>query len=298
VKRIVFCCAFLAACASPRGADPAPAATVATRTTRPVKVQAVDTVVMLPVKVDPETEAREAEERASLGSLVGRITDAQTGEPVRAAIFAEFHWEMSEETGEYRMTGVDPGTLRVTVESTGYRPEQRTITFAARRVDTMNVALRRAAPVSLSLSGTWHMRFKLRDAGIRRGPPPAQRVVEGTINFIDTLHIVDRRRPLQRDRYVWTIEGLSDIDFSPFFGGRIGRDVSTTVFGGQNETFEREAIARVVDGDSVDINLIPRISHGGVSFAGRMRGDSIVGRWFMRAYAGGATGDVVLRRVR
>jgi hypothetical protein len=298
VRRILLCCVILAmGCAHPRNDAPTGATTTRPRAVSPVKLEVVDTVAMSLIKAAPGAARRIAELNAARGTLVGLITDAETGRPVSARVDAGTTGAYAIEDGLYEVIYIDPGSARVRVESLGYAPEVRTFTFSAGRVDTLNIALRRAAPVRLSLAGTWHVRFKIREPGARRSLP-AQRFVEGTITFSDTLNLVDPSRPPQRDRYVWMTEGLSEIDFSPFFGSRVASDVSTTISGPQDGTFDREAVGTVTDGDSVEIGLIPRISHGGVSFAGRARGDSIVGQWVQRAYCCGAHGDFVLRRVR
>ncbi|HEU4880766.1 MAG TPA: hypothetical protein VFT45_00935, partial [Longimicrobium sp.] len=54
--------------------------------------------------------------------------------------------------------------------------------------------------------------------------------------------------------------------------------------------------AEVFSGDSVEITLIPRISHGGVSMEGRVRDGVVAGKWVQRAYAGGAVGTFEMRR--
>ncbi|MBB4634991.1 carboxypeptidase-like regulatory domain-containing protein [Longimicrobium terrae] len=294
-RTVLLSAALLTACARP-AADPAPAPSIASvpRTIRGPKTATVTDTVAVPVVV---SSIKSGERDPELATLVGRITDAETGEAVRASIITDNEYEFGDEGGEYRMEYVVPGVSEVTVEMAGYRPQVRTVTLAAGRVDTLNVALRRAAPVRLTLTGTWQVRFKIREPGARRSPP-AQRFVEGTLTFNDTLNLVDPERPPERDRYVWTTEGLSEIDFTPFFGSRVASDVSTTVFGSRGGTFEREVVGTVMDGDSVEIGLIPRISHGGVSLSGRARGDSIVGQWVQRAYCCGAHGDFVLRRVR
>jgi hypothetical protein len=49
--------------------------------------------------------------------------------------------------------------------------------------------------------------------------------------------------------------------------------------------------------DSVTFEFSPRIDHGGLSLYGRLAGDSATGRWWQRAFGGGATGHFVMRRL-
>ncbi|HEY7767384.1 hypothetical protein, partial [Longimicrobium sp.] len=160
----------------------------------------------------------------------------------------------------------------------------------------LDVALARAPAPCCRLDGTWQVRFVMNKRG-QMGPEPTDSVVEGTLTFADTLPDPWRpRRP--RDPYVHMIAGLSELDFSAFFGGRIAQDVSTTITGPTNDTFDREAVGEVFNGDSVEVDLIPRISHGGVSMWGTTDGEVIRGQWEQRAYCCGATGVFEMRRVR
>ncbi len=248
----------------------------------------------------PSARRRQAYLRASRGGLVGRITDAGTGRPVEGVgVHTRYMGGYSDESGRYEVVYLDPGEHRVEIERRGYVPQSRTITAVAGSKRILHASLRRAAPVRLRLDGSWAARFELLDVGsdsIRKARRPTASTVAGTLWFSRSVPPPLADVPVERDRYVWTVFGRSEVDFSPFFGGAVAEDVSTTVLGPVDDSFEREVAATVFDGDSVQVSLVPRISHGGVSFAGRLHGDSIVGRWDERAYCCGASGRVVLRR--
>jgi hypothetical protein len=248
----------------------------------------------------PWARRRQAYLRASTGGLVGRITDAETGRPIEGvSIGTRSMGGYSDEWGRYEVVYLDPGEHRVEIERRGYAPQYRTITAVAGSKRILHASLRRAAPVRLRLDGSWAARFELLDVGsdsARKARRPTGSTVAGTLWFSRDAPPPLLDVPVERDRYVWTVFGRSELDFSPFFGGAVAEDVSTTLIGPVNDSFTREVVATVFDGDSVLVSLVPRISHGGVSFAGRLHGDSIVGRWDERAYCCGASGRVVLRR--
>lgn len=254
------------------------------------------TSVAPPVKISEAQERRWREESAL---VAGVVTDAQTGVPVGGVLVMVnpgFSMEVSDSAGAFAVEYLAPGRRKLVVERRGFLPLARVLEVRAGDSVRVDMALERAPAPCCTLDGTWEARFVLRTPA-EMGPAPTDSVVTGTITFADSIPDPFRRRG-RPDPYVAVSHGLSELDFSPFFGGRIARDVSTTVFGGTGSTFDREATGVVFNGDSVDVTLIPRISHGGVSMEGAIEGDVIRGRWIQRAYAGGATGVFELRRAR
>jgi hypothetical protein len=126
-------------------------------------------------------------------------------------------------------------------------------------------------------------------------PKPVARLVRGSIMVAsmsaDSAY-GERGTYTPTDRFA-----RSAIDFSPFFGGRIARDVSTTVFGPVDSGFVNEATAGFAPPDIVHMTLIPRISHGRIEMTGQLRGDSITGRWVQILYCCGASGRFAMHRV-
>lgn len=155
-------------------------------------------------------------------------------------------------------------------------------------------ALAQPADSSASrLIGTWRVEFLLDSAGAL-SPRPTSRVVRGVLSFgsisVDSAYAW--RPSGQPGRF-----GRSALDFSPFFGRPVARDVSTTVFGPFDADFLSEAIGGVWDSDSVRIKLIPRLTHGSIDLSGRLMGDSILGIWLQVAYCCGAYGRFVMHLV-
>src|SRR6478752_1241527 len=78
-----------------------------------------------------------------------------------------------------------------------------------------------------SPTGTWSIELRMDSAGTL-GPRPTARVVHGVVRF-DTLHVDSGVAPNGNH---WTHRywpGRFAIDLTPFFGGPIGQDVSTTI---------------------------------------------------------------------
>jgi hypothetical protein len=142
-----------------------------------------------------------------------------------------------------------------------------------------------------ALQGVWRLELTLDSAGAS-GPRPTQRIISGEIAFArfggDSAY--GRRAP-STDRF-----GRFDVDFTPFFGGRVASDVSTTIAAPFDRGLVTEATGELHSRDSVRIELIPRMSHGGLSLHGLFLGDSARGVWRLNAYCCGASGRFALRR--
>jgi hypothetical protein len=135
------------------------------------------------------------------------------------------------------------------------------------------------------------------DSANQMAPRPTARIVEGRIIFSPTIPNPRPFDVMPPDDSAPMEYGRFYIDFRPFFGGPVARDVSTTIEGGTGGTLLKEAEGVVVTGDSVGIRLIPRMTHGSMGLAGKIRGDSIVGSWVQSAYCCGARGRFVMRRL-
>lgn len=144
-------------------------------------------------------------------------------------------------------------------------------------------------------TGLWAVELWMDSAGAL-GPRPTARYVRGQVAF-DTLHAeTGTASNGQRwTRRYWP--GRFSIDLKPFFGAQIGDDVSTTVFGPFDSTSSTEVEAESAIADTIHMNFIPRVSHGGITASGKLRGDTLVGTWHMRAYCCGAVGRFRMLRV-
>ncbi len=136
----------------------------------------------------------------------------------------------------------------------------------------------------------WKVTFQL-DSANRFISPPTWREVSGLIVLKDSAASNEAIVEARRGRV-----GRYRIDFTPFFGARFARDVSTSIAGA---TSTDDFLTRAhwwIYGRELVVVLTPQMSHGPVTFVGRLYGDSVVGTWNQRAYCCGAYGRFVMRR--
>jgi len=107
----------------------------------------------------------------------------------------------------------------------------------------------------------------------------------------------DSRAGTATDAWVAEFNGYFDVNFVPFWGTQIARDVSTTVATSADALWTRAVSAAVFNGDSTTWDFIPNVSHGGVSLVGHLtERDTVIGLWEQRAYCCGASGRFRLVR--
>lgn len=141
------------------------------------------------------------------------------------------------------------------------------------------------------MDGEWAVTLVM-DAPAEGQAMPAAREIRGRFVFSPGLTIPDSGEPPPS-----VAIGRSGVDMAPFFGDPYARDVGTTVMGPMTADFHREMYADLTGGDSAEIILIPRMSHGSLRLAGRLAGDSVAGEWVQSAYRFGARGRFTMRRV-
>ena len=235
------------------------------------------------------------------GTVVGRVLDDRTSRPLphMVVLLDDYPLSTTDSGGWYEVSlgrFMEPGWHQVNVGEAGYIEERRSAWMDSGTVDTIDLRLRRAPRPCCRLEGHWEVRLRLEKQGAL-GPAPSRHALSGTISFADTFPPVwPDRSP--GDSFVTSEVGRYDIDLRPFFGSQIAKDVSSTTFGSTAGSFAVEATGTVFSHDHIGIELNPRTSHGGLSFSGRMFGDSIVGKWVQRAYCCGARGSFVMQRAR
>lgn len=134
---------------------------------------------------------------------------------------------------------------------------------------------------SKALEGRWRVELYLDKPSARTEPMAGQ--INGDIAFSNTAWWNPS------DRF-----GRHDINLQSFFGNSFLKPSNITSFGPGDTSMVTE-VSGYVRGDSVGIDFIPRVDHGGLSLWGRFWGDSAKGRWYRRGNDG--EGHFVLRRV-
>ena len=133
---------------------------------------------------------------------------------------------------------------------------------------------------SKALEGRWRVELYLDKPSARVEPMAGQ--INGEIGF-STLAWWN-----PSDRF-----GRHNINLQSFFGNAFRRpDVAAFT---PADTSMVTEVSGSVRGDSVGIDFIPRVDHGGLSLWGRFWGDSAKGRWYRRGNDG--EGHFVLRRI-
>jgi len=128
-----------------------------------------------------------------------------------------------------------------------------------------------------TLDGTWEFCLRLGEAGFQR--PRA----EAAVGYLSLMHLVERPRAWM---YLGepTHHGIYTLDLS-ILG--IERDPRNPI----------PLIGARPSGDSVHLVLDPFGSHGPTVLSGQMISDSISGSWYHHAYAGGATGTFMMKKL-
>ena len=134
---------------------------------------------------------------------------------------------------------------------------------------------------SKALEGKWSIELYLGTPSARTEPLAGQ--INGEIAFSNTAWWNPS------DRF-----GRHSLNLQSFFGRSFLRPPNVTPFGPGDTSMVTE-VSGSVRGDSVGIDFIPRIDHGGVSMWGRFWGDSAKGTWHRRGTDG--DGRFVLRRL-
>ena len=129
-----------------------------------------------------------------------------------------------------------------------------------------------ARPQVVSLVGTWDVEYTLDSAGTQAPAPPVRRI-RGRLMFGEGDNT----------------PGRFAVDFAPLFGGPLITPADSSS--------GSELAGNLVSGDSLRIELVPRVDHGGVSMSGRIQGDSASGTWTQRAYCCGPQGHFRMSRV-
>ena len=101
---------------------------------------------------------------AQTGSIVGQVTEANSGQPISGALVTvqgTGHVALTNDAGRYMLEGVPAGERTVTVEMFSYAPQRMQVTVAAGQTTVLNLVLRPAA-------------LELDELRIRAGQPQAE----------------------------------------------------------------------------------------------------------------------------
>jgi hypothetical protein len=232
------------------------------------------------------------------GTIVGTIREAGTNRPLEGvSVSAQHLGDRTDANGRFRIYYVDAGEVEVTAWRRDLIETRGRVRVLAARDTPIELSIRRSPPPCCRLAGTWSVRLVLREPG--RLPIARGTEVVGAITFSADTPDPFPERHLHAPSTDPTIDefGTYDIDLRLILGEDITRATTNTVFPGRpGSDILKEAEGFVHHRDRVDISLIPRMSHGGISLTGKINGGKIRGEWIKRDYAPTISGTFLMRK--
>ena len=137
-----------------------------------------------------------------------------------------------------------------------------------------------------TLNGKWQLTLVLDSAKLLHGAPTGD-TVRGSMSIGPEFRTFSMHPTVDT---VGAIFGTHDLNLTPFWGGPIPPEFSTSVLSGGKTSPITEVFLRLFRGDSVVLTLNPRFSHGPVKLTGRLRADSVGGTWELQSYRSTAAG--------
>lgn len=228
-------------------------------------------------------------------ALAAQVTDAANGAPL-PNVFARDDrlraMASTDSAGWICLRALKADSLTLHVSRLGY--ERTTIGVSGRvgETTTREIRVARVPRPCCDLRARWYISMTLLRSG-DMGPVPKDSTATGEVMI--GPHVVAPQQGDDEDSIVHVVRGLHTVNFSPMFGGPVAPDVSRSVFGGGPDLLH-EVQGVVSRGDSVQLVFIPRMSHGSIVFAGRIRADTVRGTWRVSAYGRGAEGTWTMIR--
>jgi hypothetical protein len=232
------------------------------------------------------------------GTIVGVVRDAETAEPLQGVgVAAQYLGDQTNERGEFSIPYIDPGRVEVTASRRDMVDATVVTNVFAAKQARVDISIARAPDPCCTLEGTWLLQLVLDEPGT--SPSSRGTEVQGTLVFSretpDPFPAATFRRP--SDDSTLDEFGKYEIDLRPILGPDITRATSNTTFAGNpNSDILTEAVGYVHHTNQLEITLIPRMSHGGLSLTGTISGDHAHGRWLKRDYAPTIYGSFTMRR--
>jgi hypothetical protein len=183
------------------------------------------------------------------GTIIGTVREAGTKQPLEGVfVSAQYLGDRTDENGRFRIYCIKPGDVEVTAWRRDLIETSGRIRVLATREAAIDLSMERSSTACCSLAGTWSVRLALQEPG--RVPARRGTEVVGAITFSP-----DTADPFPEAR-------------------RRGPSSDPT-----------EAEGFVHQGNKVEITLIPRMSHGGISLRGVITDDEVRGEWIKRDFA-------------
>jgi len=209
-------------------------------------------------------------------AIVGTVPESGTKRALEGVfVTAQYFGDLTKADGRFRIEYVDPGKVKVSAW-------RRDLIEASQQVVARG-GRETAPPACGRLAGAWSVRLVLGEPG--QFPIPRGTEVVGSIAFSpDTPDpFPEARTHVPADDRTLDEFGTCDLDLRPMLGPDITRSTSYTIFPERpGSDILTEAERHVHHRNEVAIALIPRMSHGGLSFTGTIEGDEVRGTWIKR----------------
>ena len=228
--------------------------------------------------------------------VIGHVIDAATKRPIVLAEIREadeYGFARTDSTGAFAMFA-HAGNLSLSASRNDYAVASRQVELRDHKTTVVDFTLHRSPAPCCRLAGQWTMRLTL--VHPQPGVKPTAYIVSGTMLLGTTIG-----NPLPffinpPDDSVQMESGRFYIDLKPFLGTQVPEQVSTTVTPNGDDSFLREVVGTVFPGDTIELTLIPNLSHGSIVVRGKIAGDSITGWWYEQAYGPAASGRLSMHR--
>jgi hypothetical protein len=245
-------------------------------------------------------ERRQFPERT--GTIVGVVRDAETGEPLRGVeVYVLYFGDFTNERGEFSISHLDPGRVELTASRRDMVEATVVTNVVAAKEARVDFTMVRTPNPCCTLEGTWFVELVLEEPG--RSPARSGAQAQGTLVFSretpDPLRFAGAGPP--SDDPTLDEFGVYDIDLRPILGPDIPIFSTTIAPGNADSDILTEAGGYVHHTNQLEITLIPRMSHGGLSLTGTISGDQASGRWEERGHRPGVptvTGRFTMRRTK
>ncbi len=229
--------------------------------------------------------------------VIGHVIDAATRRPIVSAEIGEAYeyrdFARTDSTGAFAMFA-HAGTLWLAASRDDYHVAKRRVELHDHHTTIVDFTLHRSPAPCCRLAGQWTMRLTL----VHPQPDvkPTAYIVSGRMFFGPNIANPLPYYVTTPDDTVQMESGRFDIDLTPFLGAQDPEQVSTTMTPNGEASFLRDVVGTVFPGDTIDLHLIPNISHGSIVVRGKIVGDSITGWWYEEAYGPAASGHISMHR--
>jgi hypothetical protein len=223
----------------------------------------------------------------TMGTIIGAITDAETGEPLEmVSVVSQHQGDETNEFGLFRVPYQKPDTAVVKASRRDYIEYKTKIDIIAGQEVTLHFSMKKQQKPCCKLEGKWEI--TLTDNRI---------TVNGFITFNNQFSDPLPSRPTAHDDTTLDEFGRFDIDLKPLLGENFVPIQSNSNQPVDSDTLFTEATGYVHNIDTATIILIPRMSDGGLSLEGQISNDFIDGKWYERGFSISRTGIFTMRKI-